>query len=265
MKNKELQEILNFAVSILIRSGVISRRYFRSVLNVHNKSDSEYDPVTRADKEVEEFLRRKIRKQYPEHGIVGEEYGGEEGKRYIWVIDPIDGTRGYISGSPMWGSLLGLLREKQPILGVMHQPLLRETFFADTEGAWWKSGKQVKILRTRSVSNLNDAVLYCTHPTMFTTKAELRAFSFLEEKCSFSRFGADCYGYCLLAAGFVDLVVESNLQAHDIIPLVPIIKSAGGIVTDWEGKLPLNGGRVIAASNKVLHREALQLLNQSSN
>jgi myo-inositol-1(or 4)-monophosphatase len=258
----ELQDMLDFAISIATRSGVIARKHFRSSLDIYSKSERQFDPVTRADRDIEKYLRGRIHKRYPGHGIIGEEHSGNQGSRYTWVIDPIDGTRGYISGSPMWGILLGLMDKRRPVIGLMHQPYIRETFYAGPQGAWLKSGKQLKILETSKKHVLSDAILYCTHPWMFTRKSELMAFQKVERVCQYSRFGADCYGYCLLAAGFVDIVIEADLHAYDIIPLIPIIKSAGGVITDWEGKQPLQGGQVIAAANRKIHRQAMHLLNQ---
>lgn len=253
--------MLDFAISIVTTSGAMARKYFRSSLDVQSKSVQKYDPVTEADRNIEIYLRKKIHQQYPEHGIIGEEHGVKKGTQYTWVIDPIDGTRGFISGSPMWGSLLGLMENKSPILGLMHQPFIRETFYASSEGAWWKERKTITRLKTRDTFKLGDAILYCTHPAMFSNKKEIKAFNQVEKQCRYSRYGADCYGYCLLAAGYVDIVIEADLKAYDIIPLIPIIKASGGVITNWEGKQPLQGGRVIAAANKKLHRQALALLN----
>jgi histidinol phosphatase-like enzyme (inositol monophosphatase family) len=258
---KELQEMLDFAISITTSSGAIARRYFRTSLDVRSKSAHDYDPVTEADRNIEIYLRKKIHQQYPNHGIIGEEQGVKKGTRYTWVIDPIDGTRGFISGSPMWGSLLGLMENKRPVLGLMHQPFIRETFYASSAGAWWKEGKNISRLKSRNTAEIGDTILYCTHPSMFSSKKELKAFNLVEKQCRYSRYGADCYGYCLLAAGYVDIVIEAGLKAYDIVPLIPIIKASGGVITDWQGKQPLKGGRVIAAANKKLHRQAISLLN----
>jgi myo-inositol-1(or 4)-monophosphatase len=253
------QQMLNFAVRIAVQSGRIARKYFRSTVPVTSKSTQAFDPVTAADRDIENYLRRKIRGHYPEHGIVGEEQGMTLGKNFTWVIDPIDGTRGFISGSPMWGTLIGLLRGKHPMLGLMHQPVVGETFYADRRGAWWKRGTAVRSLSTRGTGKLENAVLYCTHPDMFGN--DLVAYRELESRCQYSRYGGDCYGYCLLAAGFVDLVVEAGLQPYDILPLIPIIESAGGVVTDWQGGKADRGGSVIAAANRKLHKAALSILN----
>lgn len=261
-KDLQPQQLLEFAVKIAIASGSIARKYFRTPVKVDTKSKLRFDPVTTADREIEQFLRDKIRKQFPDHGIIGEEQGQTEGGAWTWIIDPIDGTRGFIAGAPMWGTLLGLLKQDRPVLGLMHQPFVRETFYADRTGAWLKQGKTIRPLGTRDTRKLADAIVCCTHPALFKTASDKAAYARLEAECRYSRYGTDCYGYCLLAAGFIDLVVEADLQAYDIIPLIPVIESAGGVVTDWQGNPPLRGGKVIAAANRSLHRTALKLLTR---
>ncbi len=251
------QQMLAFAIKIAIASGRIARKYFRTSVQVDNKSSERFDPVTEADREIELYLRRQIQKQYPDHGITGEEQGVLEGGAYTWIIDPIDGTRGFIAGTPMWGTLLGLLKAGRPVLGVMHQPFVRETFYADRHSAWHKQGNAIQQLHARNTRTLTDAILCCTHPNLFKSAADRSAFQRLEKACRYSRYGTDCYGYTLLAAGHVDLVVEADLQAYDILPLIPLIESAGGVVTDWEGKPALQGGKVVAAANRSLHKIAL--------
>lgn len=255
------KDLLDFAVGLAEESGGIALRYFRTPVPVTSKSTGKFDPVTEADRNIEQFLREKIHARYPEHGIRGEEHETLEGNTWTWVIDPIDGTRGFISGSPMWGTLLGLVHDQHPVLGVMHQPLLQETFFADTSGAWWKRPGGVQAITARATARLDEAILYCTHPSMFSTDEDIKVFRKLESRCQYSRYGGDCYGYSLLAAGFIDFVVEGNLQSYDIIPLIPIIESAGGIITDWSGGAADKGGKVIAAANKGLHRAAMDILN----
>jgi histidinol phosphatase-like enzyme (inositol monophosphatase family) len=260
--SKELQQLTDFAVTIAVESGRMARQYFRTSALVTNKSESDFDPVTEADRRIEKFLRKKIHDRYPRHNIIGEEHGSTiKGGSYTWIIDPIDGTRGFVSGSPMWGTLIGVSEGDTPLLGLMHQPYIRETFFANLNGAWWKRGKLTRKIATRTTSTVADAILYCTHPSMFANKTEQQAFRRVESNCQYSRFGGDCYGYCLLAAGFVDLVIEADLKPYDIIPLIPLIESAGGVITDWAGRSPLNGGKILAAGNRQLHRAAMALLN----
>ena len=180
MKKKHLNELLEFAVAILVRSGRVSRKYFRSDIKITTKSKHTFDPVTAADREVEEYLRSQIEKRYPDHGIYGEEYGHKIGNDINWVIDPIDGTKGFISGSPMWGSLLGVTINDQPLIGVMHQPFVRETFFADNKNAWYKSGGNINKLKTSTTAEPSKAILYCTHPDMFDSKKDKKHFASLK-------------------------------------------------------------------------------------
>lgn len=253
-------EMLEFAVAIAEEAGTIALRYFRSPLMVDNKSSNSFDPVTRADQEIELQLRARITAAYPDHAIVGEEHGETAGNHMTWVIDPIDGTRGFITGSPMWGMLVGLMDDGVPVLGLIHQPFLRETFFANEAGAYFKSPARTHSIHTRDTASLGEAMLYCTHPAMFGEPESKSAFERIDRACRFSRFGGDCYGYALLAAGYVDLVVEATLQSYDIIPLIPLIEAAGGAVSDWSGGSAVGGGRILAAANPELHRQALKLL-----
>ncbi len=261
MKKKQLNELLNFAVSILIRSGRISRKYFRSNIKVASKSNHSFDPVTIADREVEAYIRRQIERQFPEHSIYGEEFGHKQGNEISWLIDPVDGTKGFISGSPMWGSLLGVKENDTPVIGIMHQPFVRETFFADNNNAWCKSAGKISKLETSATIEPSRAILYCTHPDMFSSKKDQKRFKRVESQVKNSRYGGDCYGYCLMAAGHIDLVIEGGLKPYDIVPLIPIIESAGGVVTDWNGNSPVNGGTVVAAANRKLHRKVLSMLD----
>jgi len=253
-------ELLDFAVRIAEEAGRISLKYFRAPLAVSSKSDSSFDPVTRADRETEARLRQLITASFPEHGIVGEEHGITEGGRMRWIIDPIDGTRGFISGSPMWGMLLGLMDGDEPVLGVIHNPFLRETFYGSEAGAYYRSHEGERAMHTRTRESLSEAVLYCTHPAMFNDERSRAAFERVDAACQFSRFGSDCYGYALLAAGYADLVVEDSLEPYDVIPLIPVVRAAGGVISGWDGGSPLQGGRIIAAGNPALHEQALKLL-----
>ncbi len=254
-------ELLEFAVRIAEEAGEIALRYFRSPLEVNNKSGNLFDPVTRADREIEQQLRERISTEYPEHAIVGEEHGVTDGNHMKWIIDPIDGTRGFITGSPMWGMLLGIMDDNAPVAGVIHQPFLRETFYGSDAGAFFRTERGLESIHTRATETLDAAVLYTTHPGMFSEDIEKTAFARIDTACLFSRFGGDCYGYALLAAGYADLVVEAALQPYDIIPVIPLIEAAGGVVTDWSGESPVNGGRIVAAATPALHREAVELLN----
>ncbi len=235
--------------------------YFRKSISVANKADAgAFDPVTAADRAAEKIVRKAIQARFPDHGIIGEEFGNREGDRYRWVIDPIDGTRAFITGAPMWGSLIGLTCDGTPTLGLMSQPFTRERYWGDTKRSRWRGadGRQ-KVLKVRPSPSLSGAMLMTTHPDLFEGK-ERAAFAAVKDAVRMTRFGGDCYSYCLLAAGFVDLVIEAGLKPYDIVPLIPIIEGAGGIVTTWDGKPATAGGRIIAAGDARVHRQAMALL-----
>ena len=260
--NNEVQTLLDFAVKIAHESGEIALKYFRSDLQVENKTRTEkFDPVTLADKEIEAYLREKIKETYNEHTVIGEEAGTSEGTQsYKWLIDPIDGTRGFVSGSPVWGTLIGLMDGDKCVAGLMHQPFVNETYIGSGAGAYILNGSGKKPIKTSNKQKIADAILCTTHLSMFHNSRELDTFIKIAGMCRFSRLGTDCYGYALLAHGFVDLVVEAGLAAYDIMPLIPVIEAAGGVVTDWDGNPADKGGRVVAAANATLHEQVLKIL-----
>jgi myo-inositol-1(or 4)-monophosphatase len=255
-------QYLEFAHVLADISGKAILPYFRKPLAVKNKgASSAFDPVTAADRAAERAIRKAVRARFPEHGLVGEEYGISAGTGpYRWLIDPIDGTRAFITGSPLWGTLIGLMQGPKPILGLMNQPFTAERFWSDGRSARWRGpdGKTHR-LRTRACARLADAILTSTHPDMFAP-AEAAAIHDLRARVRMTRYGGDCYGYCLLAAGSIDLIVESGLKAYDIGPLIPIIEAAGGLVTTWDGGAAAEGGRIIAAGDRRVHAEALAIL-----
>lgn len=266
MESEQVETYLRFAIDVAEAAGPIALKYFRRGARVSDKATGGFfDPVTAADREIESQLRAEIERRFPGHGIVGEEHGATAGGGgLVWVIDPIDGTRAFISGMPAWGLMIGLAENGEPRLGVVHQPFLGETFYGDRRGAWLRlprsGGDEPAAMRTRPTRRLADAVLYCTHPSMFRLAGELAAFERVAGACRMSRFGGDCYAYCMLALGEVDMVVESGLQSYDILPLMPILEGAGAVVTDWQGNPPLQGGRVAVAATPELHAELLAAL-----
>ena len=265
--DKELeQEFLTFAGDIIVRAGEIASGYFRRPIPVHSKDGAAgFDPVTAADREIEAFLREEIIAAYPDHAILGEEQADRAGSSgYRWVIDPIDGTRSFISGSPLWGILLGLMQGDSCLLGLMHQPYLHETFGGSSAGAFLQRGAERQPITTRATRELGDATLYCTHPSMFSRQEDFLRFTQVAEACRMMRYGGDCYAYCLLAGGHVDLVIEHLGGPYDIVPLIPIITAAGGVVSDWHGGPATAGARVLAAANADLHEQALSILNVES-
>ncbi|MGI9285006.1 MAG: histidinol-phosphatase [Pseudomonadales bacterium] len=257
---------LEFATQVVAEAGAIALRYFRSNMAVENKLVAgQFDPVTQADREVEAFIRSRITTEFPEHAILGEEQGVTAGTSdCCWVIDPIDGTRAFITGVPAWGILLGLKRGSELLCGVMHQPYLKETFIADQNGSFLLHGGQRQRLQTSTTVELAEAKLYCTHPDLFNDVADAAAcFQAVAQQCKLQRFGGDCYSYGMLAMGQIDLVIEGDLKPYDIVPLIPIVDAAGGVITDWQGGSVSEGGLVLAAANPALHSHALHVLQNS--
>ena len=220
-------------------SGETIRPFFRTALGVENKSRSGgFDPVTAADRAAEAAMRALIKRTFPEHGILGEEFDAERpDAEYVWVLDPIDGTKSFICGMPAWGTLIALTRRGEPIYGMMHQPFTREQFTGDGSAASYRGPAGDRALRTRPCADLEDAVLLTTSPLLMR-EADRHAFRRVEETVRLSRYGGDCYAYCMLAAGHVDLVIETELKPYDVLPLIPIIEGAGGIVTTWDNDRP---------------------------
>lgn len=255
-------------VTALVRTA--SRRsldWYRKPLAVENKADSGFDPVTEADRAVEDELRAALTELFPGHAIFGEERGATGSGRFRWVIDPIDGTRAFISGQPMWGTLVGLQVDGEPIAGWMHQPAVDETHVATPRGGRVifgdpaaSAGSVSRPLRSSGCADLASAILLSTHPDMFAPGAEADGFARLGAAVRLVRYSGDCANYGLLAEGQVDLVVENQLAPYDIIPMIPIVRSSGALITNAAGGLPVDGGYVIAAATAQLHDAARRLL-----
>jgi myo-inositol-1(or 4)-monophosphatase len=242
-------------------SGETILPFFRTMLAVDNKQQRGFDPVTAADRAAEAAMRALIKRTFPEHGIIGEEYGSERGDaEYVWVLDPIDGTKSFIAGMPIWGTLIALMRFGEPVFGLMHQPFTRERFSGDNGAARYRGPAGERRLQVRECPRLAEAVMLTTSPRLMN-EADRARFGRVEETVRLSRYGGDCYAYCMLAAGHVDLVIETELHPHDILPLLPIIAGAGGIVTSWDNGPVHAGGRVVVAGDKRVHAAALELLN----
>jgi myo-inositol-1(or 4)-monophosphatase len=242
-------------------SGDAIRPFFRTSLGIENKGGSgAFDPVTAADRAAESAMRALIRESFPDHGIIGEEFGNERiDAEYCWVLDPIDGTKSFIAGMPAWGTLIALMRGGEPVYGMMHQPFIRERFTGDSNAARYRGPAGERALHVRRCAQLNDAMLMTTSPLLMKA-ADRAAFGKVEQAVKLSRYGGDCYAYCMLAAGHVDLVIETELKPYDILPLIPIITGAGGIVTAWDGGAPTAGGRIIAAGDPRVHEAAMKML-----
>ena len=257
MTEPSTAELVSFAARLADAAAAVIAPYYRAAVSVEAKADA--SPVTIADREAERAMRELIRATYPEHGIAGEEFGAERADaELVWHLDPIDGTKSFIAGRPLFGTLVGLSRAGAPVLGVIDQCISGERWLGRAgESSSWNG----QPIRVRSCAGLRDAVLSVTSPRMFGA-AEGAAVARIEDAVRFPVYGGDCYGYGLLAMGFIDLIVEADLDAYDFMALVPVIEGAGGIVTDWQGG-PLTGasdGRIVAAGDRRVHESALKLL-----
>ncbi len=236
-------------------------RFFRQPgLRADNKDASGFDPVTEGDRAAEEAMRALIETRRPNDGILGEEFSPKPSSSGLtWVLDPIDGTRGYVSGTPTWGTLIALHDGTEPVLGVIDQPYIGERFIGGFGEAEMKGPQGKRDLAVSGVTKLEDAVIFTTFPEVGTPD-EQGAFHSVASQCKLTRYGMDCYAYALLAAGQVDLVIEAGLQAYDIQAPIAVVEAAGGIVTNWDGGPVDQGGQAIAAATPELHAAALALL-----
>ena len=258
-------DFVSFVDDLATASGETILPFFRTALEARDKNaGGAFDPVTEADHAAETVMRRMIAQAFPAHGVLGEEFGSERlDAEYVWVLDPIDGTKSFISGMPVWGTLIGLQRGGVPCYGLMNQPFTGERFSGDGASARWRGpgrrGREERALRTRPCPTLAEATIMTTHPALLEADS-LQRFRTVEARTRLSRYGGDCYAYCMLAAGHVDLVVESGLKPYDIVALIPIVRGAGGVVTTWDGGDPATGGRIVASGDPRVHAEALALL-----
>lgn len=232
-------------------------------LTAENKLDGGFDPVTVADRAGEKAMREVLAKRRPHDGILGEEFGSESGETGLtWVLDPIDGTRGFISGTPTWGVLIAVGDESGPKLGIVDQPYIGERFVGGFGTAELTGPSGSMSLKTKKTSDLSDAILFTTFPEVGSDD-ERAAFERVSKQVKLTRYGMDCYAYALVAAGQADLVIEAGLNAYDIQGPIAVIEAAGGVVTDWQGNPAHEGGTAVAAANAQLHAQALTLLNKS--
>ncbi|MBE0555010.1 MAG: inositol monophosphatase family protein [Rhodobacteraceae bacterium] len=236
--------------------------HFRSPgLSAETKEAERFDPVTVADRLSEQRMRDILARRRPQDGILGEEFGSVAGTSGLtWVLDPIDGTRGYLSGTPTWGVLISVRDETGPIYGIIDQPYIRERFEGGLGRAEVNGPSGRAVLAVRPARPLSQAILFSTFPEVGTAE-EGAAFRRVAPKAKLVRYGTDCYAYALIAAGQIDLVIEAGLQAYDVQAPIAVIQAAGGIVTDWQGRPAHDGGQILAAASPALHAEALALLN----
>ena len=242
--------------------------HFRSAATVaDNKAADGYDPVTEADRAAERAMRQILDEKRPHDAIEGEEYGSKPGTSgFTWYLDPIDGTRAFVAGLPSWTTLIGVTRDERPILGVIDQPWLDERYVGLTDGDWsaWLIARGTKTqLITRRLQHLTESILSTTDPFILTPP-ERGAFEHIRATAKLTRYGLDAYAYARLAAGTIDMVIESGLKSHDVAALIPVIQGAGGLVTDWRGEPAKLGGQIVAASCRRILDEALISLRRSA-
>jgi len=250
-----MEEFFKFAKFLADESGNIIRKYFRQKITIDNKADQ--SPVTIADKQAEERMRELIQKEFPDHGILGEEFGTlNEDSEYKWILDPIDGTKSFICGVVSFGTMIALTKNGLPILGVINQPILNELLIGDNLSAELNSVK----VNIRECENLSNAVLLSTDHLNIEKYQDKNKFDKLIKSVKLYRNWGDCYGYYLVATGFADIMIDPIMSVWDLMALIPIIRGAGGTITDYHGNDPVTGSSIVAASNNI-HREVIRILN----
>ena len=262
LTDSEAQDIFATAAELADAARVATLQHFRSDgLTADTKEVARFDPVTVADRLSEERMRAILARRRPQDGILGEEFAPVAGASGLtWVLDPIDGTRGYLSGTPTWGVLISVRDTAGPLYGIIDQPYIQERFEGGLGRAEVNGPMGRKALATRAARSLSEAIVFTTFPEVGTVD-EGAAFRRVAAQARLVRYGTDCYAYALIAAGQIDLVIEAGLQAYDVQAPIAVIEAAGGIVTDWQGRPCHDGGRVLAAANAAIHAEALALLN----
>jgi myo-inositol-1(or 4)-monophosphatase len=261
---EELKRLMHVANLAADAAALVSLQYFRQPITVHNKAaEGDFDPVTVADREAELAIRRVLQEQTPKIGIFGEEHETIQGESgLMWIVDPIDGTRSFMSGMPLWGTLIGLYDGQESVLGLVDQPALNERYSAYRDSAYLALPDSTHSIATRRQVQLADAVAYCTTPDIFTKYTGRPQFESVRDTVKLMRYGGDCYAFALLASGHIDVVIDCDLQPYDIAALIPIIRAAGGVVTTWTGDNPIVGGHIAASGSRELHDSLLEHLAQ---
>ncbi|MEZ5972690.1 MAG: histidinol-phosphatase [Hyphomonadaceae bacterium] len=264
MPTHDTTRLITFADTLADAAREAILPYFRAKHSITNKlSDGRFDPVTETDQAAERAMLALIESEFPDHGVLGEEYGERPSKSgYQWILDPIDGTRAFISGLPTWGVLIGLYHEGRPLIGVMDQPFTQERYRGWMDGANATTRNGTRSLKTRACESLNAATFSTTSPDLFEGD-EARAWSNIRREAKLVRYGCDCYAYCMVAAGHMDGVIESGLKPFDIAALIPIITGAGGGVCAWDGGDATQGGQVLAYGDMAVRDRAIALLSLS--
>jgi histidinol phosphatase-like enzyme (inositol monophosphatase family) len=264
-----LAELDAFLIELNRISGAAILPLFRGDHGLDNKADEgrDYDPVTKADRGGEAAIRRLVSERYPEHGVIGEEYGEDRpDAEFVWVLDPVDGTRAFVAGLPLWTTLIGLRFQGAPVLGSIGQPYLGEIFLGSAAGSRVISPAGERPLKVRKGLPLTEAIIATTDPEGTFNGAELGAWRQVRAAARLARLGVDAYAYAMVAAGTLDLVVEAGLKSWDVEAAVPVIEGAGGLVTDWRGEpIGREGGQMALAGDRALLDEALVALKRAAN
>ena len=254
-----IREFLNFGNLLADNSRKISLKYFKKKLNVSSKSKKQFNPVTIADTSVQSYINSSINKKYPDHSIIGEESNLIQDSVYEWCIDPIDGTKSFITGFPTWGTLISLSIHKKVVLGIADFPALNERYVGYDKISYKLINNRKKILKVKS-NNLSKSVLSSTSTYAFENNSDKKNFEKIIKKVKNVHLGGDCYQYCLLADGYIDIILESGLNCYDIRALIPIVRNSGGSIKTWNGQSPNDGGKVIATSSRKLLSEVQALI-----
>ncbi len=261
MADHDIPHLLAFADTLADAARAAILPFFRAPHRIDNKRSDIFDPVTDADRGCERRMRQLIEAGFPDHAIYGEEFGEKPGSSgYQWILDPIDGTRAFVAGLPLWGVLIGLYYEGAPLIGVMDQPYLDERYRGWMAGADATAHGVTRELKTKPCGGLGDAILSTTDPHLFSS-LEAEAFERVRCAAKLARYGCDCYAYCMVAGGTMDCVIESGLKAFDIAALIPIVTGAGGGVCNWQGGEARLGGQVLAYGDARVRDQALKLLS----
>ena len=255
-----INEFLKFGNNLADNSRKISLNFFKKNINIHSKSESKFDPVTEADISTQNYINNCIRKKFPNHSIIGEENSQIKDNKYEWCVDPIDGTRSFISGFPTWGTLISLSKNDKVILGIVDMPALDERYIGYNNISYKITNNRKKILKVKKNKNLSKSILSSTSIYEFKTIKDKKNFNKVSKKVSGVHFGGDCYQYCLLADGYIDIIIETGLNSWDIRALIPIVSNAGGCIKTWKNIYPKDGGKIIAANNKTLFNKTQSLL-----
>ncbi|HEX8469521.1 MAG TPA: histidinol-phosphatase [Brevundimonas sp.] len=260
-----MTEFEAFAVELAREAAKVTLPFFRGIYSEENKAGpGSFDPVTQADKDAEAAIRRLIAARYPDHGVIGEEYGEDRpDAEHVWILDPIDGTRAFIAGLPLWTTLIGLRVAGNPAVGVIAQPYLDEIFIGGPSGAALIRESGATSLKVRACERLTDAVISTTDPEIFSG-SELGAWTQVRAAARLARYGCDAYAYAMVAAGRIDLVAEASLKLWDWSALIPVVEAAGGEVTNWRGEAVDGTGQILAVGDVRIREQALVTLRRAS-